>query len=38
MCASRRSSGEAIDPLSLIRDSFREDFAMALAWQGWMAV
>ena len=34
LCASGKSSGEAIHPLSLIRDSFREGFAMALAWQG----
>lgn len=38
LCAYGRSSGEAINPLSLIRGSFREDFAVALAWQGWMAV
>ncbi len=38
LCASGKSSGEAINPLSLIRDSFREDFATVSAWQGWMAV
>jgi len=38
LCASGKSSGEAINPLALIRVSFREDFSMAMAWQGWMAV